>query len=208
MSITIVVADDHGLIRAGLRALLSGEPDMRVIGEAPDGCEALKLVEQLQPDLLLADICMPGPSGIEIAAELARRGCATRVLVVSVYEDATLVARALAAGARGYLAKRGIEAELLSAVRTVNSGGTYIHSEVRGIAPAEAARALVTPDLLSEDELTLVCLVAHGYSQQQIARELHMSAAALEGRRSELTQKLGLISRVDLVRYAREYRLM
>jgi two-component system, NarL family, response regulator NreC len=208
MPISIVLADDHGLIRAGLRALLSSEPDMLVIGEAQDGDGALELVEQLQPDLLLADISMPGPTGIEIATQLARFGCATRVLVVSVYEDAALVARAMAAGAKGYLAKRGIERELISAVRAVSAGDSYVPSEMRGVASGETVRALVTPDCLNKDERRLLGMVAHGYSQQQMARELGVNVAAVERQRNALNQKLGLCSRVDQVRYAHEYGLL
>jgi DNA-binding NarL/FixJ family response regulator len=178
---------------------------MLVIGEAQDGYQALELVEQLQPDLLLADISMPGPTGIEIAARFCRMGCPTRVLVVSVYEDATLVAQAMAAGARGYLAKRSVENELVGAVRAVSCGGTYVHSEMRGVTTGERRVALVTPRCLSESEGRLLRLLAHGYSEQQIAGQLGLSPAAVGEQRSELSQKLGLRSQVDLVRYAHEY---
>jgi DNA-binding NarL/FixJ family response regulator len=208
VAIRIVLADDHAVVRAGLRALLSTEPDLQVTGEAADGQPALRLVEELRPDVLLSDISMPGPTGIEIAATLHKQGSQTCVLVVSMYDDPALAAEAIAAGAKGYLTTLAIEQELITAIRRVHAGQTYIQSDLRSGTAAEARRALPTPDRLTQDERMLVQLLAHGYSRHQIAERLDLSPAALEQRRMELTQKLGLCSRVELVRYAHEYQLL
>jgi two-component system, NarL family, response regulator NreC len=207
VSISIILVDDHSVIRAGLRSLLNVEPDLQVVGEAGDGHTALRLVEQLRPDVLLADISMPGPTGIEIAAALQKQASQTLVLIVSMYDDPALAAEAIAAGAKGYLTKRAIEQELIKAIRRICAGQTYIQSDVQG-GTVEAPRNLPPPDDLSQDERRLVSLLAHGYSRHQIAEQLGLSPAELEQRRTELAQKLGLCSRVELLRYAHEYQLL
>jgi DNA-binding NarL/FixJ family response regulator len=125
--IRVLIADDHRLLRAGLRSLLAAEPDMQVVGEAADGTDALQLALELRPDVLLADISMPGPDGIELARWISRELPTTRVLMVSMHEDVRLVQDALAAGAAGYVSKRAAEADLVTAIRTVASGEVYLH---------------------------------------------------------------------------------
>lgn len=125
MPIAIILADDHGLLRAGLRNLLNAEADFRVVGEAADGDIALRLALEGEPDVLLADLCMPGASGIEIARALHAQASTTRVLIVSMHEDSGLVREAAGAGAAGYVSKRAAETELIQAVRVVAAGGTW-----------------------------------------------------------------------------------
>ncbi len=141
MTIEIVIAEDHGLVRAGLRMLLGCDPNFRVVGEADNGYAALKLVEQLSPHVLLTDIGMPGLSGIELAAKLRSQGSPTRVLIVSVFEDQERVNQAIAAGAAGYLPKRAMETELSRAIHVVFCGGTYLPTCLRkDQAPSYAKR--------------------------------------------------------------------
>ncbi len=137
MPITIVIADDHGLVRAGLRNLLNAEAGFHVIGEAADGDSALGLAGKLQPDILLADLSMPGADGIEIARALRAQASATRVMLVTMHEDDGLVREASAAGARGYISKRAAEAELIRAVRVVASGGEWLPCQA--LAPTRSA---------------------------------------------------------------------
>ncbi len=131
MTTSILIADDHGLVRAGLRSLLEREADFQVVGEADNGYAALGLVSKLHPDLLLVDIGMPGPGGPELVASLRSREPATHVLIVSMHEDLGLVRQVMAAGASGYLTKRVAEAELIRAIRVIMCGGTYLTPSLR-----------------------------------------------------------------------------
>ena len=131
MSISVLIADDHIVLLAGLRALLSAEPDLQVIGQASNGTEALRLANQLQPDVVLGDINMPGASGIEVAQQLRGQLPRTRVLILTMYEDANLIEQAMRAGARGYIAKRAVESGLIDGVRAVARGDIYVQSGLR-----------------------------------------------------------------------------
>ena len=127
MAIRILIGDDHGLIRAGLRALLNADDNYQVIGEAADGEEVLRLAAHLKPDLVLLDMSMPGPGGIEITRELNRRVPSTRVLILTIHEDMGLMREAIRAGAAGYIIKRAVDFELLTAIQTVMRGDLYLH---------------------------------------------------------------------------------
>ena len=131
MSISVLIVDDHTVLLAGLRALLSAEPDLQVIGQASNGTEALRLANQLQPDVVLGDINMPGASGIEVAQQLRGQLPRTRVLILTMYEDANLIEQAMRAGARGYIAKRAVESVLIDGVRAVARGDIYVQSGLR-----------------------------------------------------------------------------
>ncbi len=127
MAFRILIVDDHGVLRAGLHALLSVEPDLEVVGEAADGREALRLARELKPDLVLLDLVMAGLGGIEVTRQLKKLLPDTRVLILTVYEDASLASEALQAGAAGYLIKRAVESELINAIRAVCRGDLYLH---------------------------------------------------------------------------------
>jgi two-component system, NarL family, response regulator NreC len=210
LTVSIIIADDHGLLRAGLASLLNSEPDLQVIAEAADGDTALDLAKELRPDVLLADISMPGASGIEIARALRTAAPGTRVLIVTMHEDLGLVREAISEGAAGYLIKRAAQEELLTAVRTVAKGDTYLPpalaDRLRGTAhqPRETRAA---PDL-APAELEMLRLIAHGHTNAQIAVTLGISAEAAACVRAELSRQLGIHSRTSLVAYAYEHGLL
>lgn len=211
MTIRLVIADDHGVLRAGLRALLNAEPDMQVVGEAASGREALRLVAELTPDILLLDINMPDPGGLEVLQQLQTTTPAPRVLILTFYEDEALLRQAIEAGACGYITKRAIESELIDAVRAVWRGELYIHPSMTRalLAPSPAAPAdsnLV--EQLTPREIDVLRYIAQGYTNRQIADELCISVRTVESHRANLTAKLGLRGRVELVRYAREHGLI
>lgn len=212
MAIRILIADDHGVLRAGLRALLNAEPDLEVVGEAADGNEALRLVEKLRPDVLLLDISMPGPGGIEVTRRVKRAQPDTRVLILTVHEDEGLLREAIRAGAAGYIVKRAVESELINAIHAVWRGDLYVHPAMtRALlkdlqAPATTEQPLVEP--LTPRETEVLSLIAQGYTNRQIAEKLSISVRTVESHRANIMGKLGLRSRVELVRYAREHGLL
>ena len=212
MSIRILIADDHGVLRAGLRALLNAEPDFTVVGEAADGRQAIELARQHQPDILLLDVSMPEPGGIEVTRQVKQACPQTRVLILTVHEDESLLQEAIQAGAAGYIIKRAVEAELINAVRAIWRGDLYVHPAMtrallKGIQPAApAADAPVEP--LTPREKEVLQHIAQGYTNQQIADLLQISIRTVEGHRANLTGKLALKSRVELVRYARQQGLL
>ncbi len=211
MPIRVLVADDHGVLRAGLRALLNAEADMQVVGEAADGLTALRLADELKPDVILLDLNMPGPGGLEVMRQLRERVPAARVLILTVYEDEALLRQAIEAGAGGYITKRAIEAELIGAVRAVQRGDLYVHpSLTRALltlpTPPVADKNLV--EQLTPRELDVLRYIARGYTNRQIAEELCLSVRTVESHRANLMDKLNARGRVELVRYAREHGLL
>ncbi len=212
MSVRILIADDHGVLRAGLRALLNAEPDLEVVGEAADGHETLRLTRELDPDVVLLDLSMPGPGGIEITRQVKRALPDTRVLILTVHEDESLLREAIRAGAAGYIIKRAVESELINAIRAVWRGDVYIHPAMtrallQDVAPTRATdEPLVEP--LTPRESEVLQLIAQGYTNRQIAETLTISVRTVETHRANLMDKLGLRSRVELVRYAREHGLL
>ncbi len=203
----IVIADDHGLVRSGLRMLVNSEPDLRVVGEAEDGHCALRLAEELGPEILLADISMPGPSGIELAAELRSRVPATRVLIVSMHEDQCLVKNAVLAGAAGYVTKRALEGELIKAIHIVAKGGAYFAPGPHAAPPVEQL-AFPDPQVLCDDEAKLLRALLQAVTVQAAADLLKIDPADLQSQRSALFEKLGLHNRADLMRYALQQGLL
>ncbi len=208
--IRILIADDHGLLRAGLRSLLKSEPEMGVVGEAADGYEALGLAAELKPDIVLADITMPGPSGIDLAQQLRRTLPATRVLIMTMHEDAELLHEALQAGAAGYLIKRAAETDLIRAIQAVSRGETYIHEAMK--PPPSPTQPPAPPQRpaaqLSSQEHSVLLQIVQGKSNHQIAQELGVDLPTVDGIRAAIMQKLNVRTRVGLIHYAREQNLM
>lgn len=205
---TIVLADDHQVLREALRLLLEMQPDFQVLAETGDGLEALKLVEALKPDILIADIMMPGLSGLEVARRTKRISSATKVIVLSMYEMEGYVVEALHAGAAGYVLKKSSSSELILAIRQILAGNLYL-------SPSLNERVIQTylqrsPDIKSDDpyetltlrEREVFHLAAEGTSNPQIAERLSLSVRTVEMHRSNLMKKLGLVSQTDLVKYA------
>ena len=212
MPMRILIVDDHGVLRAGLRSLLNAEPDLQVVGEAADGRTGLRLAAELNPDLVLMDISMPGMSGIQITRQLKETQPNIRVLILTLHEDESLLREAIRAGASGYILKQAVEAELTSAIRAVGRGDLYIHPAMtrallKDVSPLLASEENPT-EPLSPRELEVLRLVAQGHTNRQVAETLHLSVRTVESHRANLMNKLGLSSPAQLVRYAIEHGLL
>jgi len=211
MPVHILIADDLGVLRAGLRALLNAEPDMQVVGEATDGREALQLAGELRPDVILLDISMPGPSGIEVTRQLKAALPQAHVLILTVHEDEGLLREAVRAGAAGYITKRAIETELINAIHAACRGDLYIHPAmtralVQDLTASSPGKELVEP--LTARETEVLRLIAQGYTNRQAAEILGIGVRTVESHRANILGKLGLRGRVELARYAREHGLL
>ncbi|HSJ55162.1 MAG TPA: response regulator transcription factor [Anaerolineae bacterium] len=206
MAVRILLADDHPVLRAGLRALIEAEPDLEVVGEAEDGDEAVRLAELLAPDVAVLDISMPGLSGIEATRRMIANQPGLRVLVLTVSEEASLLQAAVDAGARGYIVKRVAEVELMQAVRAIIRGDFYVHTSVTpntpSVAPAPEGQASAPTETLTAREVDVLRLIALGYTNPEIAQKLQIGVRTVESHRANLMDKLDRRSRVDLVLYA------
>lgn len=208
--INVVIADDHAILRAGLRMLLHGQPDMRVVGEAENGDQALALVREKKPDVLLLDLSMPGTAGVETTSEIRKRSLRTRVLILTMHAGSAYVEAALAAGASGYILKRSLDSDLVSAIRNVHEGKAAIDSGVtRALVEKAIGRrgsrkpsARESFDLLSRREKQVLTLVAEGYTNDEIASKVFISVKSVETYRSRLLKKLQIRTRRDIVRFA------
>ena len=191
MTVRILIADDHGVVRAGLRALLNGVGDLEVVGEAADDSETLRVAEELRPDIVLLDISMPGAGGIEVTRRLRDHLPATRVLILTVHEDSTLLREAIRAGAAGYLLKRAVEPEIMAAIDAVQRGELYVHPAMTRLllqdpTPKGNPRG-GDPSALSRRERDVVRLLARGYTNRQAAEELGLSVRTVEARSREVS---------------------
>jgi two-component system, NarL family, response regulator NreC len=212
MSIRILIADDHGVIRAGLRALLAGFPDMDVVGEACDGSEVLGMAVDLKPDIVLMDLSMPNVGGIEATRLLLQCAPNVRILILTVHEDEGLLKEVIRAGAAGYVVKRAAQEDLIHAIRVVARGDLYVHPSMTRALFAEPSPAN-TPGVFEAETLTLremevLQLLVKGHTNRQIAEQLSLSPRTVEGHRANLSAKLGLHSRVELVEYAEKHGLL
>lgn len=212
MSVRILIVDDHGVLRAGLRALLSGEPDFEVAGEAANTDEAEQLTLSQQPDVALMDISMPGRGGLEATGRLLDLRPELRVLILTVHEDRALLQEAIRLGAAGYILKRAVGSELVDAIRAVARGELYIHSTMtRALLPEQSSRPAAgptPPEHLTPREIEILRLIARGHTNRQMADMLVLSVRTVESHRANLTDKLGLRSRAELVRYAADHNLL
>jgi two-component system, NarL family, response regulator NreC len=208
--ITVVLVDDHAVVRSGLRLLLDAQDDIDVVGEAGNAKDAVFRARALKPDVILLDIVMPGESGIEALPKLLKEAPGTRVLVLSMQDDPSYVREAFAAGASGYVLKEAVDEEVVSAVREIASGGSYVHPALgaRMIAAEAEERAAAEADPLSEREREILRLLALGHTNQEIARQLYISVRTAESHRAHIMQKLRLSTRAELVRYALVHGLL
>ena len=204
MSIRVLIVDDHAVVRSGLHLLLDGQDDIEVVGEAGDMRNAVFEARALKPDVVLMDIVMPGPSGIEATPAVLKEAPDAKVLVLSMQDDPSYVREAFAAGASGYVLKEAADAEVVGAVREVASGGRYVHPALgaRLVAAEAKERADAEADPLSEREREILRLLALGHTNQEIAAMLYLSVRTVETHRAHIMQKLRLETRAELVRHA------
>jgi len=210
--IRVLIADDHAIVRSGLRALLRADPEIEVVGEAQDGAETLHLAGTLRPDMVLLDITMPPENGIKTAQRLKENHPGLSVLFLTMHEDEGLLHEALRTGAAGYVIKRAAEPEILQAIHAASQGDIYVHPAMtRALlhqpVTTEHRRRAPLPGL-TRRELDVLCLLAKGNTNRQIASLLALSVRTVENHRANLMGKLGLTSRVELVNYAEENDLL
>lgn len=203
----LLLADDHAVLRTGLRLLLNSQEGLEVVGEASTGVETLSLARELQPDLILLDLSMPGMNGLEALPALRRLAPKSRILILTMHDDPQYLRRALSSGAAGYVLKKAADVELLSAVWAVLRGEVYVHSSMTRslLDDILATTEPETPDLwetLSEREQEVLCQVALGYTSAEIAQRLNLSVKTVETYRARGMEKLGLRNRAALVRFA------
>lgn len=206
-NITIVLADDHHVVRQGLRALLEAEPEFSVIGEAADGLAATDLVNRLKPNVLVVDIMMPGLNGLEVARRVGAHSPQTRVIILSMYANEAYVLEALRKGAAAYVLKDSTATELVHAVREVNAGRRYLSPPLSDRAiETYAQKAQAAPldpyETLTTREREVLHLAAEGRTNAEIAARLFISPRTVETHRANLMRKLGLRTQSDLIRYA------
>jgi len=209
----VLVADDHAILRSGLRMLIDAQTDMKVVGEAQNGDEAVQMSADQSPDVVILDITMPQRGGLHAIREILKSKPDTRILLLTMHEEVAYLRTALAAGASGYVLKKSVDADLLSAIRAVHKGRTYVDSELASelIAHAWPERGCVKAEpaeLLSARELQVLKLVAEGFSSREIAQQIFISVKTVETYRGRFAEKLGLTSRADIVRYALEIGLL
>jgi two-component system response regulator NreC len=197
--ISVVLADDHNVIRVGLRSMLEVESDLRVIGEAADSASASKLTRDRRPDVLVLDLQMPGAEPVGDIRALRESTPATAIVVLTMQNDPRKARDLLRAGAAGYVLKQAAERKLTEAIRVAAAGGSYIDPELGGALAKLEADPLET---LSERELELLRLLALGHTNREIGERLFLSVRAIEVNRAKLLEKLGIASRPDLVRFA------
>jgi two-component system response regulator NreC len=206
--IRIILADDHAVMRRGLRLVLEQQKDFQVVGEASDGREAVNLVESLKPDVAVLDITMPNLNGIEAARQISAKQLRVAVVILSMHADEGYVLRALKAGARGYLLKESPEADFINAVRMVNEGKAFFSPAVSRLLVEDYVRQLQDKDiedsydLLTTREREMLQLIAEGKSNKDIANMLNLSLYTVETHRSNILEKLNLHSVPELILYA------
>jgi two-component system, NarL family, response regulator NreC len=213
--IRVMIADDHAILRAGLRMLVNAQADMEVVCEAPDGEKAVQTARETRPDVVLLDLTMPRVGGMKALEEMSRECRKTRVLVLTMHDDPAYLRSALAAGASGYLLKRAVDAELLAAIRAVHRGGIFVDPRLASVLVQDVLAKRGTKagptrpiNILSDRELQVLSLVARGYTSAQIAKQIAVGVKTVETYRSRFAEKLGLRTRSDVIRFAVQMGLL
>jgi DNA-binding NarL/FixJ family response regulator len=204
----ILLADDHKVLRSGLRRILEEQPDLEVVGEAGDGREAVDLASSLQPDIVVMDIAMPQMNGMEATRQIVLRNPRINVLILSMYSDENYIVQVLRAGARGYLLKDSAEDDLINAVRSVNSGQPFFSPRIAKLLVGDSMQRLRdeaasdTYELLTPREREVLQLIAEGKSNKEVATALFVSPTTIETHRARIMDKLDLHSTAEIVLYA------
>lgn len=206
--IRVLLADDHTILRAGLRMMLSVQPDIEIVGEASDGRQAITEAQRLQPDVILMDITMPEVNGIEATFQVKKLLPETRVLVLTMHENEEYLFQTLRAGASGYILKEAADTELITAIRAVSHGRFYLSPSAQSIMVGDYLQRVRSGEehdsynALTEREREILKLVAEGYTNNQIAERLTISPKTVDTHRTHVMDKLNLHSRAELVKYA------
>jgi two-component system, NarL family, invasion response regulator UvrY len=205
--ITVLLVDDHAVVREGYHRLLARDPELQVIGEAATSAEALALERKLQPDVTVLDIALPGISGIETLRRIMARRPTAKVLMFSMYQDAIYASRALEAGARGYVSKASAPESLVQAVRAVAGGQRYVSADIEQAISRHSAKTSELAMALSSREHEILRLLTHGYDLGDIGERLGVSAKTVANHQSSIKQKLGAGSALQLILIARQMGL-
>lgn len=204
--ITVVLADDHEVVRQGLRMILEAEPDMEVVAEAGDATSAARYALGHKPSVVLLDLNMPGEPSLDTIPRILENSPDSAVVVLTMQKEPAFARRALQAGARGYVVKHSAAAELVKAIRSVLGGGTYLNPEIGARLAAEPDEG--PPDELTPREIEVLSLLAQGYMNPEIAEQLVLSVRTVETHRANLQRKTGLSTRAELIAYAVEHGLV
>ena len=211
-ALRVLIVDDHAVIRTGLRSLLESEDDVKVVGEAGDGAEAERKVDELHPDIVLLDIGLPGRDGIEVAKHLKQVRPKLIIVFLTMHEDEAMLREALALGAAGYVIKRADNVEIIAAIRAARRGDVYVHPAMtRALlrpGPAASFPTTATGDQLTRREIDVLRLLVKGHTNRQIGEALDLSVRTVEGHRGNLMAKLGVKDRIGLVSYAEQHGLL
>jgi two-component system response regulator NreC len=205
---TVVIADDHAVVRSGLKALLDAEPGFEVTGEARDVRSALTYVRAQCPDVLVLDLNMPGDASLPAIPDLLEASPGTAIVVLTMQNDPAFAREALRAGALGYVLKESANAELVEAVRSATEGRTYLQPQLGARLAAEPPKPELGDDDLSNRETEVLQLIALGHTNTEIAEQLYLSVRTVESHRAHIQQKLRLSTRAELVRHALEHGLV
>ena len=206
--VTILLADDHPVVRSGLRMLLEAEDDLEVVAEAGDTDSAMRYVLGHRPSVLILDLNMPGSSSLQAIPEIRKSAPGTAIVVLTMQNDPAFAREALGAGASGYVLKQAAGEELVQAIRVAVEGGTYLNPELGARMASEPPRQPGPPGDLTDREAEVLRLIALGHTNSEIADQLYLSVRTVETHRAHIQQKLGLSSRAELVRYALDNELI
>jgi two-component system, NarL family, response regulator NreC len=213
--IRVMIADDHAILRAGLRMLVNAQADMEVVSEAPDGEKAIQTARETKPDVALLDLTMPRVGGMKALEKLTKDCPETHVLILTMHDDPAYLRSALAAGASGYLLKRAVDEELLAAIRAVHREGIFVDPRLASVLIQDILAKRSTKagsrrpvNILSRRELQVLGLVARGYTSAQIAKQIFVGVKTIETYRARFTEKLGLRTRSEVIRFAVQMGLL
>ena len=213
-SIRVLLADDHTILREGVRSLLADEPDIRVVGEARDGLEAIEQVARLEPDVVVMDMVMPRMNGLEATLEIKKHHPDVKILILSMYDDDEYVQQIIQAGASGYVLKRVASADLVRAIREVDKGSSFLYPPIAAKLIEDYKRRVhdaeepAKAELLTAREREVLTLIAEGNTNQKIAEELTVSKKTVESHRANIMRKLDLHDVTELVKYAIRKKLI